>query len=109
MKFLVDTKLPPALAAWLVSAGHIAAHTSDVGLARAAGRETWRHAGDIGAVVVTKDEDFIILKTSDPAGPSVVWVRIGNAVRRVTIERVSKVWPTVVAELASGEQVVEIR
>lgn len=109
MKFLVDTNLPPALTAWLLSAGYSATHTSDVGLAHATDREIWRHAAKVGAVVVTKDEDFIILKTSDPSGPSVVWVRIGNAVRRVIIERISKVWPTVVAQLASGEQVVEIR
>ncbi|MEQ1717920.1 MAG: DUF5615 family PIN-like protein [Hyphomicrobium sp.] len=109
MKFLVDTNLPPALATWLVSAGYAATHTSEVGLARATDREIWRQAAEVGAVVVTKDEDFIILKTSDPDGPCVVWVRIGNAVRRVIIERISKIWPAVVAQLESGEQIVEIR
>jgi predicted nuclease of predicted toxin-antitoxin system len=58
---------------------------------------------------VTKDEDFVLLKASDPDGPCVVWVRIGNAVRRIIEKRISAAWPSIVGKLNQGESVVELR
>ena len=59
--------------------------------------------------IVTKDEDFVLLKTAAPDGPSVVWVRIGNAIKRVLLTRLAAAWPAVVAELDRGALVVEVR
>jgi len=72
-------------------------------------RAIWDHAKDIGACIVTRDEDFVLLAAEADVGPSVVSVRIGNAVRRVLLQRLSPVWPVVVSKLQSGEQVVEIK
>jgi predicted nuclease of predicted toxin-antitoxin system len=33
MRFLVDAQLPPALARWLASQGHVAEHVADLGMA----------------------------------------------------------------------------
>ena len=37
-------------------------------------------------------KDFIWLKTADQTGPPVVWIRIGNAVRRILIARLTIAW-----------------
>lgn len=55
------------------------------------------------------DEDFVLLKTSEADGPSIFWVRIGNAVRRVILQRLGTVWPAVVATLEQGDGIVEVR
>lgn len=109
MRFLVDTNLPPSLAAWIVSQGHEAIHTIEAGLATAPDREIWSFASSIAATIVTKDEDFVILNAAQPDGPSVVWIRIGNAVRRVLIQRFEVAWPAVMEKLSNGECVIEVR
>lgn len=87
MKFLVDANLPPALARWLTSEGHEAHHVSDLGMLASPDREIWAQARKMDACLVTKDEDFILLQTLDRAGPCIVWIRIGNAVRTVLLNR----------------------
>jgi predicted nuclease of predicted toxin-antitoxin system len=71
-------------------------------------RAIWQHARATNACIVTKDEDFVLLHALDHAGPPIVWIRIGNAVRRVLLQRVPIVWPSVVAALARGEKIVEL-
>lgn len=109
MRFLVDTNLPPAVAEWLVAQGFDAEHTSAIGLEKAADRVIWERARQSGSCIVTKDEDFVLLHAADPSGPSVVWVRIGNAVRRIIVAKLAEVWPSVMAKLEQGEPIVEVR
>ena len=78
MRFLVDAQLPPALARWLTGAGHDAQHVADLGLQASPDRVVWDHATAIGAVIVTKDEDFALRRTRVLVGPQVLWLRIGN-------------------------------
>ncbi len=49
----------------------------------------WTRARELDACVITKDEDFILLQALDRAGPAVVWIRIGNAIRSVLLQRVT--------------------
>jgi hypothetical protein len=58
VRFIVDTQLPDALAAWLREQGHQAEHVLEIGLAQSKDRVVWRYAQEQGAVIVTKDEDF---------------------------------------------------
>ncbi|MSP73885.1 MAG: hypothetical protein EXR76_17270, partial [Myxococcales bacterium] len=44
MRFLVDARLPPALARWLTAAGHPSEHVADVGLAGAPDPAVWERA-----------------------------------------------------------------
>ena len=109
MRFLIDAQLPPALAQHLVDLGHEAVHVGDVGLLTARDQDIWRHAVAIGAVLVTKDEDFVTMRAlSTTAGPPVIWVRVGNATRRALIQRFSAVLPDLLAALERGETVVQI-
>ena len=60
MRFLVDAQLPPALARRIEALGHSADHVFDSGLTTASDHAIRAHAAKIGAVIVTKDEDFAI-------------------------------------------------
>jgi predicted nuclease of predicted toxin-antitoxin system len=70
LRFLVDAQLPPALARRIEAFGHVAEHVSDCGLASAADRDIRAYAVNVGAVIITKDEDFVVRKMleSGPAG-----------------------------------------
>lgn len=109
MKFLVDAQLPPALARWLVEAGFEAQAVREIGLREADDGAIWRHAEATGCAVVTKDEDFALRVQAIEAGPCVVWLRVGNtsnaALRAWFVPRV----PQIVALLAQGTRLVEIR
>ena len=108
MKFLVDANLPPALAAWLASQGHDAHHLTELGLERMSDREIWARARDIGACVVTKDEDFVMMRALDNQGPAVIWVRTGNTTKRALLARFSRSFAAIIASLERGETIIEI-
>ncbi len=69
----------------------------------------WRHAEARGGVIVTKDEDFALRVQATETGPCAVWLRMGNtsnaALRAWFVPRV----PQIVALLAQGTRLVEIR
>jgi predicted nuclease of predicted toxin-antitoxin system len=88
--------------------GHQANHVADVGLISAADRAIWLHAQDSGAVIVSKDDDFVTLRALSTAGPSVVWVRYGNCRRAALLERFSKALPAVLEAIDRGETVIEL-
>jgi predicted nuclease of predicted toxin-antitoxin system len=109
VKFLIDANLPPVLAEWLASEGHDAHHVRELGLEQMPDREIWAHARDLDACIVPKDEDFVLLQALDRAGPTIVWIRIGNAVRTVLMRRLPNIWPAVVSAIERGDKIVEVR
>jgi predicted nuclease of predicted toxin-antitoxin system len=109
MRFLVDAQLPPALARWLTQRGHPASHVADHGMTTAGDKQIWRMAAELGTAIVTKDEDFVHLRGIDPAGPVVVWVRLGNTTRRALLDAFAGVWPHLEHALSAGERLVEVR
>lgn len=42
----------------------------------------WAYALQTSAVIFTKDEDFAVRSQQTRAGPTVVWLRVGNASTR---------------------------
>ena len=109
MQFLVDAQLPPALARWLVSQGHHAWHVADLGLANAEDGEIWRQAIASQAVLITKDQDFIVLRHQAHIGPVIVWFRIGNTTNQALVGWFALGFPEVVKGLADGETIIEVR
>ena len=107
MRFLVDAQLPPALARRLEALGHIAEHVADRGLASASDDVIRDSAASVGAVIVTKDEDFAVRRLLAD-GPAVVWLRLGNTRRAALLNRVEADLPAIVAALERGETLVEI-
>ncbi len=108
MRFVVDAQLPPALARFLVSRGHQAEHVIDVGLAGASDPAIWDHAMQVGAAVISKDEDFAIRIAVEPAGPPIVWIRVGNTTKRALLQWFEPLLPRVEAALTAGEKLIEM-
>lgn len=107
MRFLVDAQLPPALARRIETLGHSADHVFDCGLAAATDDAIRTYAAKIGAVIVTKDEDFVVRRVLEE-GPAVVWVRIGNTRRAELLRRIEADFTAIVAALERGETLVEL-
>jgi predicted nuclease of predicted toxin-antitoxin system len=108
MRFLVDAQLPPGLARWLVGQGHTAEHVFDLGLGRANDRTVWALAITDPAVIITKDEDFVVLQQMEPEGPAIIWVRFGNTSRRDVIARFEAAMPEIIDGLQRGERLIEL-
>ena len=107
MRFVVDAQLPPALARRLETLGHTAEHVADRGMAAASDNAIRDYAASVGAVIVTKDEDFAIRRVLTE-GPAVVWLRFGNTHRVVLLAHVEAELPAIVAALERGETLIEV-
>jgi predicted nuclease of predicted toxin-antitoxin system len=108
MRFLVDAQLPPALARWLVVQGHEADHVGDHALQSASDREIWDFSVKLGAVIITKDEDFAQRRAMSENGPMIVWVRLPNSRRGDLLRWFEKALEDILAALERGETIVEV-
>ena len=107
MRFLIDAQLPPALCRWLRERGHEAAHVAELGLIAAADAEIANHAEAHDMVLVSKDEDFMVLRLPDRF--ALLWLRCGNATNRALAAWLEPRWAQVEALLEAGERFVEVR
>lgn len=73
MHFVVDAQLPPVLAQFLTSEGHVGEHVFALTLSQATDRLIWNHAVRVGAMIVTKDEDFAARRAVTQTGPQILW------------------------------------
>jgi predicted nuclease of predicted toxin-antitoxin system len=108
MRFLVDAQLPPAFAARLRGKGHDCEHVYEIGLAAASDSEIWKYAIRRGAVLITKDQDFVDRAQGKTAGASVIWVRLGNTTNEGLWRSVEPLLPELLEALAAGERLIEI-
>lgn len=108
MSFLVDTNLPPALATWLVARGHEAEHAAVALSPQADDRAIWDKAASTGAVVITKDSDYLDLATR-VGGARVVLLRCGNLKLAPFHAWFEARWTTVESLLNLGETAIELR
>ncbi|MEX1127081.1 MAG: DUF5615 family PIN-like protein [Vicinamibacterales bacterium] len=107
MRFLIDAQLPPALARWIDAQRYPAEHVLDAGLVTASDHAIREYAAMVGAVIVTKDEDFAIRRLLQE-GPAVVWVRVGNTRKAELLRRFESEFPVIIAALERGENLVEL-
>ena len=108
MRCLIDAQLPPSLARWLVGQGHDATHVVDHAMAQAFDEVIWDFAIGIGAVIITKDEDFAARRTRSGVGPAVVWLRFPNQREADLLARIQSVLPAIRLALDRGETLIEI-
>lgn len=106
--FLVDEQLPLSLAKRLRQHGVDAHHVSECGLAGATDDEVAGYAQDRNMAIVTKDEDFVTQSKLGRLRPCVVWVRVGNAGNAALWDYLWPLWPGVLQDIESGENVVEV-
>lgn len=107
MKFLIDAQLPPALCWWLRDRGHQAEHVSEIGMIAASDIAIAARAETDDAVLVSKDEDFVVLRLPDRF--ALLWLRCGNATNRALAAWLEPRWARIEALLESGERLVEVR
>lgn len=110
MIFWLDAQLSPDLARWLSETfGVVAYAVRDVGLREATDLAIFHAARQAGAVVVSKDSDFVWLLERWGPPPQVLWVTCGNTsnVRMRVILR--KSFLEAKARLEQGEPLVEMR
>ncbi|MCS6919645.1 MAG: DUF5615 family PIN-like protein, partial [Fimbriimonadales bacterium] len=79
MIFWFDAQLSPKLAKWLEENFGVEAHPVRLlGLRNAKDTEIFAAARRAGAIVITKDRDFVQLSLQRGAPPQVVWLTCGN-------------------------------
>ncbi len=109
MRVWIDAQLSPALARWLrENLGVDAVAVRELGLRSAEDPEIFAGARTEGAVVLTKDSDFVDLVARLGPPPQIIWLSCGNTSNAFLREILRKAWPHIDALLAAGEPLVEI-
>ena len=108
MTIWLDAQLPPSIAAWVRATIGIECHAvRELGLRDAKDASIFRAARDAGAVVLTKDKDFELLRRLGPP-PKVLWLTCGNTSNDRLREILANVLRAAVQLLGQGESLVEI-
>ncbi|MGE5304003.1 MAG: DUF5615 family PIN-like protein [Alphaproteobacteria bacterium] len=84
-------------------------HVRDLGLRDAEDREIFQKARDSGAVVMTKDEDFVHLVGRNGPPSQVIWITSGNMANDRFKSLLLKTLQDTISLIESGEPVVEIK
>ena len=108
MDFIVDEQLPAALARWLVAKGHTAQHVTDLKMQSVPDSVIWDYAVKIGAVIVTKDEDFAQRQLLARNGPPIIWIRLPNTRRQALLDWFHGILPEIILALERGEVLIEV-
>jgi predicted nuclease of predicted toxin-antitoxin system len=104
MRFLVDAQLPPALARWIVAQGHAAEHVAIALTPTEPDAAIVRYALENGAVIITKDSDFLTLAPPPP----ILIAATGNITNQALLALFGDQFAGAVRALAHGQAVVEI-
>jgi predicted nuclease of predicted toxin-antitoxin system len=105
----IDAQLSPALARWISETFGVVAHAMrDLGLREAKDVVIFHAAREAGAVVMSKDSDFVLLLERFGPPPQVLWVTCGNTSNARMLEILLKGFPEARARLEQGEPLVEI-
>jgi predicted nuclease of predicted toxin-antitoxin system len=107
MKFLVDAQLPPALCEWLRGKGHEAVHVFEIDMIAASDANIAARAEADEAVLISKDEDFALLRLPDRF--ALLWLRCGNTTNHALSAWLDARWDRIETSFAEGERFVEAR
>ncbi len=106
----VDAQLPPQLATWIEKTFQVEAFAArDLGLREAKDSKIFEAARQAGAVVMTKDKDFIDLLNRWGPPPQIIWITIGNTSNARLQETLELHFKHVRRLLGKNEPLVEIR
>jgi len=110
VKLWIDAQLWPALATWVRSRFQVdAIALRDLGLRDARDPDIFQAARRAGAVVLTKDSDFVDLVLRHGPPPAIVWLTTGNTSTRAIQDLLEITWPRIAKQLEAREPVVELR
>ncbi len=109
MTIWIDAQLSPTIAVWISAQfGVTAVALRDLGLRDATDRQIFLEAGKAGAVVMTKDSDFVRLIDEPGPPPQVIWLTCGNTSNARLKQILTLTLNDAIRLLESGEQLVEI-
>lgn len=107
LRVWIDAQLPPALAQWFDGTSDAEfVHTFDLGLIQAEDRVIFHAARAAGAVVMTKDTDFVELLGRHGPPPQIVLIELGNATNASLRAALVAEWPRIAGRLHAGEPLV---
>jgi predicted nuclease of predicted toxin-antitoxin system len=109
MTIWIDAQMSPAIAVWISSNFSVnAIAIRDLGMRDAEDKEIFEAARRETAIVMTKDNDFVLLLDRLGAPPQVIWVTCGNTSNARLKEILINTLPKALELLESGEELVEI-
>lgn len=109
MKFIVDVQLPGALVRELRRRGHEAHRVVDIILPTTPDALVLTLAVARGAIIMTKDEDYVDLSARAVPPVALVWFRCGNISNAELLRLVDRNFERLVSALDRGELLIEIR
>jgi predicted nuclease of predicted toxin-antitoxin system len=105
----IDAQLSPALARWMSDTfGVTARAVRDLGLRDAKDLPIFHAAREAGAVIMSKDSDFVLLLERFGSPPQILWVTCGNTSNARLRDVLRQSFPEARARLEQGEPLVEI-
>ena len=105
----IDAQISPALAPWITGEFGVEAYSVRyLGLRDAEDGAIFRAAREAGAVVLTKDSDFVLLLQQHGSPPQVLWVTLGNTSNARLKEVLQHTFRPALDLLRRGEPLVEI-
>ena len=106
----IDAQLSPTLARWLTERFAITAvHVSELGFVPAKDPAIFEAARKAGALVLTKDRDFVDLVARLGPPPQIVWITCGNTSNQEMKRILESTFAAVLELAALGEAVIEIK
>lgn len=104
----LDAHLSPRLARWLAATFSVqAVAVRDLGLHQAEDRDVFFAARKAGALVVTKDNDFVELLERHGSPPKIIWLTCGNTSEAALCEIFAANFPEALRLLDAGDDLVE--
>ena len=105
----IDAQLSPHLAPWLTEHFDVEAFSAKwVGLRDAKDPELFAKAREVGAVVMTKDRDFVVLLERHGPPPQVLWITAGNTSNANLKVLFGRILKAALELIRQGEALVEI-
>lgn len=105
----IDAQLSPALAPWINETFGVTAHAvRDLGFHEAKDLTIFHAARETGAVIMSKDSDFVLLLERFGPPPQILLVTCGNTSNARLRDILLKSFPEARVRLEQGEPLVEI-
>jgi predicted nuclease of predicted toxin-antitoxin system len=109
VRFLLDAHMPRALAIGIRDAGHECDGARRLVGADASDLEIARIANKLGAAILSKDVDFVDLVHRGVLQTALIRVCLPNMNARETCNAILPMLPGIVASIAEGQTIIEIR
>lgn len=104
-----DAQLSPRIASWLASEfGMEVIPVRDLGLRDSPDQQIFEAARVAGAIVMTKDRDFVDMVDRFGPPPQVIWVTSGNTSDQKLRGVLGRLFPDAIEMLRAGEPLVEV-